>query len=81
VVLSENVPHPEGKGVENATLELTDDAGNVISVLASFVVRRSHLMARLSAIKAQWPYASDEEKSALISEISAIKARWPYAPD
>jgi hypothetical protein len=81
VVLSENVPHPEGKGVENATLVLTDDTGNVISVLASFVVRRPHLMARIIEIKARWPYASDEEKSALISEILAIKARWPYAPD
>lgn len=81
VVLTEDVAHPEGKGVENATLVLTDDAGNVLSVLASFVVRRPHLLARLSAIKAGWPYASPEEKSALLLEISAIKARWPYAPE
>jgi hypothetical protein len=80
VVKSDNVPHPENKAVENATLVLTDDANNVISTITSFTVRRSDLMKRISEIKGEWPYADAAERSALMKEISGIKGQWPYAP-
>jgi len=78
--LSENIPHPENKPVENLTLYLTDNVGSVIETIDSYVVRRSDLMARISAIKSRWPFADAAERSALISEISAIKSKWPFAP-
>jgi len=80
VVLLENIPHPENGPVENAKLVLTDNADNVISTLASFVVRRSDLIARISAIKGRWPYAQPPERSDLIREISRVKGQWPYVP-
>jgi len=80
VIFSENVPHPSNEPVENATLVLTDNAGNVITTITSFVVRRSTLMARLLEIDLRWPYASYAEKSALMKEIQDIDIQWPYAP-
>jgi uncharacterized membrane protein len=80
VVFTENVDHPENLVVENATLVLTDDAGNVISTFTRFVLTRSLLMQRRSAIKSRWPYAPSEERVELMFELSVMKSKWPYAP-
>jgi len=78
---NENVQHPSGTGVKKARLDLTTDNNeNVISTLASFTVRKSNLITRISQIKGRWPFAPPAEKSALISEISGIKSQWPFAP-
>ena len=76
-----NIFHPENIAVKKARLDLTtDNTENIISTIATFVVRRGNLMVRISVIKSKWPFALPPEKSALISEISGIKSRWPYAP-
>ena len=61
VVENENVPHPpQGSlpvrtAVKKAELVLTtDNTENVISIIASFTVRRSHLRDRDKAILTQW---------------------------
>jgi len=81
LIFTENASHPQNKAVENGVLVLTDDVGNVIKTIASFTVRKGHLILRVAAIKLKWPYASAEEKSALIKEMTDIKSLWPYAPD
>ena len=80
VIFSEIVPHPGNEPIENATLVLTDNAGNVITTITSFVVHRSDLMKRIAEIDMLWPYASLEERSVLMAEIAAIDVQWPYAP-
>jgi hypothetical protein len=80
IVLLENVPHPENKAVENVWLVLIDDQSNVIKIVAKFTVRRSDLLARLSAIDRRWPMASLEERSTLMMESGAIDRQWPKAP-
>jgi len=78
---NENARHPGGTGVKEAKLVLTtDDTSNVISTIATWTTRKSHLIARISQIKSRWPFADASEKSALISEISVIKSQWPFAP-
>ncbi|KUO39611.1 MAG: hypothetical protein AVW06_03485 [Hadesarchaea archaeon DG-33-1] len=78
---NENARHPEGIGVKKARLDLTtDNTENVISTIASFVVRRDDLFSRIRAIKGRWPYASPDERDALFAEIRGIKGQWPYAP-
>ncbi|MCK4405123.1 MAG: hypothetical protein KAV43_01270 [Hadesarchaea archaeon] len=80
VVMFKNVPHPENKATERATLVLTDDNENVIWTIASFVVRRDDLFGRTMKIKGEWPYASPDERNDLFQEIMDIKGQWPYAP-
>jgi len=80
VIFSKVVPHPENKAVEKVVLALTDNEGNVISIIASFIVTKDDLFSRIRAIKGEWPYASPEEKDALMAEIRGIKGQWPYAP-
>ena len=80
VTLSENVPHPENKPVENLTLYLTDDVGNVIETIDSYVVTRSELIKRMSQIKGRWDLAPPPEKTALIREMAGIKGQWDLAP-
>lgn len=81
VSFSKIVPHPENAAVENVKLVLTgEDTQNVITTVGTFTVRRSNLIARISAIKGRWPFADDDERSDLIQEISAIKGKWPFAP-
>ena len=79
--LSENIPHPENKAVENVRLDLTtDNTENVIATIGSFVVRRDDLFGRMMAIKGRWPYASPDERNALFQEIMDMKGQWPIAP-
>jgi hypothetical protein len=80
VIILENLPHPDNKPVKKAMLVLADNEGSVVQTMESFIVRRDDLIARISEIKGEWPYASPVEKSVLISEISGIKGQWPYAP-
>ena len=80
VIFSKIVPHPGNEPVENATLVLTDNEGNVITTITSFVVRRSDLMRRIFEIDLRWPFASHAERSALMEEIQDIDMQWPYAP-
>lgn len=80
VVISANVTHPLGEGVKNATLVLTDNGGNVISSIASFVMYRSNLMQRLVTMDLDWPYASPEQQGAMAVEYSDIDKQWAHAP-
>ena len=73
-----NVPHPEGKGIENVALVLTD--GDNATPMASIVVGRNDLMAMIMEMKGRWPYAGADEESAMMAEIRGIKGQWPYAP-
>ena len=80
VVLLKNVPHPENKAVEMVRLVLTDEVGEEVATIASFVIRKFDLMHRVRAIRGIWPYASQEEKNDLMAEIRTIKGKWLYAP-
>jgi len=73
-----NVPHPEGRGIENVALVLTD--GDNAIPIASIVVGRNDLMAMIMEMKGRWPYAGADEESAMMAEIMGIKGQWPYAP-
>ena len=76
----ENVRHPENIGVKKARLDLTtDNTENVISTIASLVVRRDDLFGRIMEIKGLWPIASPDERNALFQEIMDIKGQWPIA--
>lgn len=78
VVFIENVPHPEGRLIQNVTFVLTD--GDNVTPMASIVVGRSELFRRISSIMLRWPYASLKERSSLFREISGIMLMWPFAP-
>ena len=81
VVKFENVPHPENIGVKKARLDLTtDDTGNVISTVATFVVTRDILNGRLVQIYLEWPFADANRRNVLNSEIVDIYLQWPFAP-
>jgi uncharacterized membrane protein len=80
VTLLENVPHPDNKPIENATLVLTDEEGNVLWVITSFIVRRSHLAARMAEIRLMWRSGTSAERGAWAGEISAIRLRWRSTP-
>ena len=80
VFLSENVRHPDNVPVKIAKLVLVGPENEEILSVTSLFVTKSHLIRRISELKAIWPFASPEEKSAIIAEISNIKARWPFMP-
>lgn len=73
------VPHPQGKAVENVRLVLVDETGAEIATIETFTVRRSNLMGRLADIDMEWPYASLQLRSVLMAEIAGIDMQWPYA--
>ena len=74
------IPHPEGfEPVEKIWLVLVDETGAKITTVATFTVRRTHLMSRLAAIDMLWPYYP-ELRPDLMSEIADIDMQWPYAP-
>ena len=80
----EVVPHPEKTekiNVKRARLDLTyDNTENVISTIATFTVRKTHLIKMISQIKGRWDIALPPERSVLIMEISDIKSKWSFAP-
>ena len=80
VALSENVPHPDNIPVKIAKLTLVGAENEEILSATSLLVTKSHLIRRISELKAIWPFASSQEKSAIIAEISNIKGRWPFMP-
>jgi len=80
VFLSENVPHPENVPIKIAKLVLAGAENEEILSVTSIIVTKSHLMRRISELKAIWPFASPQEKSEIIAEISNIKGRWPFMP-
>jgi hypothetical protein len=80
VILLENIPHPLGEPVKKVTLVLADEYNNTISVVISFVVHRTHLWGRITAIVERWPDASVDEREALWYELSDIMGQWPDAP-
>jgi len=80
VLLSTNITHPLNKGIENATLVLTDDAGNILQIIATFLVHRPHLFGRIRQIISRWPLALSAERITLFKELVDISKQWPYAP-
>jgi len=80
IILSMDVPHPLGKPVEKVSLVLTDNLGNILQTVTSFLVHRSHLFSRVTRISMDWPSASSSERITLFRELVAISRQWPYAP-
>ncbi len=80
VTLSIDILHPLNKGVENVTLVLTDDIGDIIRTVTGFLVSRPALMQRISEIDAQWVNATEEQRSILFRELVDIDVQWAYAP-
>ncbi len=78
ITLSENYtfrPLP----VENATLVVTDDLGNVLKTVKSLFVRKSDLMGRLAVLDYLWTVPG-ANRTAIMREYVAIDGQWPYAP-
>jgi len=73
------ITYPLGLPVENATLVVTDDLGNVLKTVKSFIISRSHLMNRLSELDYLWTVPG-ENRPAIMKEYVAIDGQWPYAP-
>jgi len=80
MVLSMNVSHPLNWPIENATLVLTDEHGNILQTVTTFLVRRTHLFSRITQIVIRWPSALSTERITLFKELTAISRQWPYAP-
>ncbi|HDI07688.1 MAG TPA: hypothetical protein ENF76_04925 [Candidatus Bathyarchaeota archaeon] len=80
VALYMEVWHPLGLPIENVTLFLVDEEGNILSKVTSFLVTRAHLQARTEELKQKWTDAALEEKTVLMREIAEIDSQWPYAP-
>ena len=81
VSLFGEVPHPENVPVKIAKLTLAGAENQEILSVTSLFVTKSHLIGRISELKARWPFASPEEKREIIAEISNIKGRWPITPE
>jgi len=86
VVENENVPHPPqgsppvSKAVKKAELVLTtDNTENVISTIASFTVRQSHLRSRNKTILKEWG-GHPELWDAFRAEVKDILKQWGSAP-
>ncbi len=79
VNLTINITHPLNKPVENATLVLTDDLGNILQTVTNFVVHRPHLMGRLGELDYLWTVPG-ANRTAIMKEYVAIDGQWPYAP-
>lgn len=80
VALFEDIPHPQDRPVEKATLVLTYPDGNEIFTIASFTVRKVDLEVRFSQIPLEWALASSAEKLELEIEFSKIPLAWALAP-
>jgi len=72
-----NLTHPRGYPIKIVELVLTNDTGNVMSVVATFVVYRSHLMIRLLELDNLWSVPG-EDRTAIFREMVAIDGQWPY---
>ena len=79
VTLSANASHPLNWPIENATLVLTDDLGNILQTVTSFVVHRPDLMVRLGELDYLWTVPG-ADRTAIMKEYVAIDGQWPYAP-
>ena len=78
---NESARHPEDLGVKKARLDLTtDNTENVISTIASFIVRKVTLETRFSEVPLEWALAPPAEKVALEAEYSEIPLYWALAP-
>lgn len=87
VSFSKTVPHPQGASypqavaVEKTRLDLTtDNAENVVSTIASFIVTRNILHDLNTRIYLEWPFASLARKNELNLEIGHKYLQWPFAP-
>jgi len=80
VELSIQVQHPLKVCVSIATLVLTDNLGNVISNVTTFIMSRPNLFSRITQIMMRWPFAPSGERMTLFKEIVDISKQWPYAP-
>jgi len=80
VVFSTNITHSQGKPIEIVNLVLTDNFGNILQTIITFVVHRSDLFGRTAQIAMRWPFALLAERITLFKELTAICRQWPYAP-
>jgi len=80
VFISQNVSHPLGLPVEIAVLVLTNEAGDMVSILTDFIMCRCHLMERLAKLDESWLYTSPSKRPEIFFEIVNIDKQWPYAP-
>jgi hypothetical protein len=80
VTLLEDVTHPENGPVEKAALVLTDDENNALWIMTSFIMRRSHIAARVAEIRLGWQGGASVERTAWASEVAEIRLRWRGTP-
>ena len=82
VVFSERVPHPSEpfRKPERVRLVLTDEGGNEVQTISSWVLTRSIIMVALADFDMQWPYANAENRACIMKMILELDMNWPYAP-
>ena len=82
VVLLEDIPHPQGWGVQKVVLVLTDEEGATISTISTFIVRRITLETRYLEIPLEWAMAplGSQERLDLETEFLDIPFYWSGAP-
>ena len=77
---NENVPHPQGKPVEIATLVLTtDNTEEVISTIVKFTVTKSIIFKNYMRVKREYPKPG-ADKPALFKEYCDKKKQYIKAP-
>ena len=81
ILENENISRPGNGPIQKVELALVDNSGNVISTIASFVVSRTVLVARLGQINGQWPFASEAQRTTYVSELGPIGGLWPFSPE
>ena len=79
VMLSTDIAHPQGKPIEVLKLVLTDDSGNVLQTVTSFVVHQPDLMGRLGELDHLWTVPGSD-RPAIMKEYVTIDGQWPYTP-
>lgn len=82
VVFSEAVPHPSRPWAkpERVRLVLTDEGGNEVQAISSFVVTRPRIMGALVDFDMRWPYANAENRACIMRMIAEMDMNWPFAP-
>jgi len=82
LMLKENILHPLGKGhvPEKVRLILTDNEGNLLQTIVSYVVTKSALFTKYINNKIFYPIVPLEGKICIFRKLSKIKAQFPFAP-
>ena len=82
-LISENkLPYPQATvGMQKTELVLTDEVGDTISTVSTFIVHKPDLEDRFMWVPYYWSMAGPEGKNDLESEFMWIPYYWSGAPD